>query len=161
MKVLTIVGARPQFVKAAAVSRAITASEGLTEVVVHTGQHYDPALSQIFFTELGIPEPKYNLEIGSSSHGDQTGRMLAAIEPVPYATLRDETEWVELLETGWNVLQPPTSSGGISKTILERLDSKGAAVQLYGGGHASEEIVRHLLEYEAGTGESKMQGHTA
>lgn len=80
-RILTIVGARPQFVKAGVVSRAL-ADAGLEERLVHTGQHYDADMSAIFFEELGIPAPAHHLGIGSGSHGAQTGRMLEAIEQV-------------------------------------------------------------------------------
>lgn len=80
MKILTIVGARPQFIKAAAVSRVLRAQ--FQEVLVHTGQHYDDNMSKVFFDELEIPQPDYNLGIGSGGHGVQTGAMLAAIEEV-------------------------------------------------------------------------------
>lgn len=82
MKILTVVGARPQFIKAAMVSRALSVSAGLTEVLVHTGQHYDQAMSDDIFRDLGIRTPDYNLGIGSCSPGAQTGRMLEAIECV-------------------------------------------------------------------------------
>lgn len=89
IKIATIVGARPQFVKAATVSRAIKQYNlnrgekgGIKETIIHTGQHYDENMSQIFFEELEIPMPDYNLSIGSFSHGKQTGRMLEAIEKV-------------------------------------------------------------------------------
>jgi UDP-GlcNAc3NAcA epimerase len=81
MKVMTVVGARPQFVKAAAVSRAIaTIGDGIVEVLVHTGQHYDYQMSDIFFDELQIAQPDYQLGVGSASHGAQTGLMMARIE---------------------------------------------------------------------------------
>ena len=82
MKVVTIVGARPQFVKAAVVSRAMAGRDGFREVIVHTGQHYDHNMSKVFFEEMHIPTPVYNLNIGSGSHGAQTGRMLEAVEGV-------------------------------------------------------------------------------
>jgi len=91
MKVLTIVGARPQFIKAATVSHALAGSEGVEERIVHTGQHYDESLSAVFFSELGIPEPAYNLGIGSLPHGAQTGRMLEGIETV---ILSERPDWV-------------------------------------------------------------------
>lgn len=76
---MTIVGARPQFVKAAMLSRALRAA-GLHEDLVHTGQHYDDAMSGAFFRQLGLPEPAINLHVGSASHGAQTGRMLEGLE---------------------------------------------------------------------------------
>ena len=81
MKVLTVVGARPQFVKAAALGKALAAA-GVREVMVHTGQHHDPALSQVFFDELAIAPPAYTLGIHGGGHGQMTGRMLEALEPV-------------------------------------------------------------------------------
>ncbi len=81
MKFVTIVGARPHFIKLAPVSRALRQA-GLSEVIVHTGQHYDEKMSHTFFVELEIPAPDYDLEIGSGSHGAQTGKMLAASEEV-------------------------------------------------------------------------------
>ena len=79
MKILTVIGARPQFVKAAPVSKALRAA-GHEEFLVHTGQHYDPQMSQIFFDEMGIPEPNVNLKVGSGQHGWQTAQMLMGIE---------------------------------------------------------------------------------
>jgi len=97
MKIAAIIGARPQFIKAAAISRAIAghnrtnSSPVIEEILVHTGQHYDDDMSAIFFRELEIPEPKYNLNIGSGLHGLQTGRMLTAIEEV---LLKEKPDWV-------------------------------------------------------------------
>ncbi|HYE01185.1 MAG TPA: UDP-N-acetylglucosamine 2-epimerase (non-hydrolyzing) [Alphaproteobacteria bacterium] len=82
MRICTVVGARPQFIKAAAFSRVARATPGVEEFIVHTGQHYDGNMSAVFFEEMGIPEPQYNLAIGSGGHGAQTGRMLAAIEEI-------------------------------------------------------------------------------
>ena len=81
MHVSTIIGARPQFIKAATVSRAFN-QEGIKQTLIHTGQHYDANMSEVFFKELEIPKPDYNLGIGSLPHGAQTGRMLEAIETV-------------------------------------------------------------------------------
>ena len=80
LKIATIVGARPQFIKCAPVSRELR--KYFNEIIIHTGQHYDENMSQAFFNELSIPEPDYNLEIGSANHGEQTAKMLMAIESV-------------------------------------------------------------------------------
>lgn len=96
MKIVSIIGARPQFIKAAAVSRVIAENyndcpdRAITEVIVHTGQHYDKNMSQLFFDELDIPHPDYNLGIGSGSHGEQTGKMLEKIEGV---LIREEPDY--------------------------------------------------------------------
>lgn len=82
MKIITIVGARPQFIKAAVVSRVFKTVSGVQEVIVHTGQHYDHNLSDVFFEEMDIPRPDYQLAVGSGKHGAQTGAMLAKIEEV-------------------------------------------------------------------------------
>jgi UDP-GlcNAc3NAcA epimerase len=81
-RILSVVGARPQFVKAAAVSRAVRDHAGLEEIMVHTGQHFDRGMSDVFFEELDIPPPRHRLDIHGGSHGEMTGRMLPALERV-------------------------------------------------------------------------------
>jgi UDP-GlcNAc3NAcA epimerase len=88
VKVVTVVGARPQFIKAAAFSREL---RDLQEVLVHTGQHYDPGLSDVFFRDLELQEPHYNLGVGSGSHGRQTGGMMGRLEPV---LVNEQPDWV-------------------------------------------------------------------
>jgi UDP-GlcNAc3NAcA epimerase len=90
MKIVTVVGARPQFIKVAPVSAALQTA-GVDEVLVHTGQHYDANMSDVFFSELGVAAPRYNLEIGSGPHGQQTGRMLESLETVLIGEMPD---WV-------------------------------------------------------------------
>lgn len=82
MKILTVLGARPQFIKAAAFSRVLADYDGLEEVIVHTGQHYDQNMSDIFFEEMGIPVPKYKLQTGGKTHGAMTGQQLEKIEEI-------------------------------------------------------------------------------
>ena len=88
MKIVTVIGARPQFIKAAVVSRTIekynesAGNEEIEEVIVHTGQHYDANMSEVFFKEMSIPQPKYNLHLGGGTHGAMTGRMLEKLEEV-------------------------------------------------------------------------------
>ncbi|MBO7571094.1 MAG: UDP-N-acetylglucosamine 2-epimerase (non-hydrolyzing) [Bacteroidales bacterium] len=91
MKILTVVGARPQFVKAAVISRAIAKCNGVEEVIVHTGQHYDTNMSDIFFEEMEIRHPDYNLNINGLSHGAMTGQMLEKIEKV---MMDENPDWV-------------------------------------------------------------------
>ena len=81
-RIVTVVGARPQFIKAAALSRALRATPALSEDLIHTGQHFDDNMSAVFFRELGIPAPRFNLNIHGGQHGQMTGRMLEAIEHV-------------------------------------------------------------------------------
>jgi UDP-GlcNAc3NAcA epimerase len=90
LKVLTVIGARPQFIKAATVSRELKKS-GLNEIIIHTGQHFDHNMSQVFFDEMAIPTPHYNLEISSLSHGAMTGRMMEKIEEI---LLKEKPDYV-------------------------------------------------------------------
>ncbi|MGH7535980.1 MAG: non-hydrolyzing UDP-N-acetylglucosamine 2-epimerase [Gemmatimonadales bacterium] len=91
MNVLTVVGARPQFIKAALVSEAMRARGDLIEVLVHTGQHYDPNMSDVFFSQLGLAAPQHNLGVGSGRHGWQTGEMMARLEPI---VATEEPDWL-------------------------------------------------------------------
>lgn len=88
-KILTVVGARPQFIKAAPVSHAIAKLGNCDEIIVHTGQHFDAAMSDVFFEELAIPKPAYNLEVNSLGHGAMTGRMLEKLEETMLAEKPD------------------------------------------------------------------------
>jgi len=91
MKILTILGARPQFIKAGSVSREIAKHKEIEEVIVHTGQHYDANMSDIFFEEMQIPKPNYFLGIGGKSHGAMTGQMIEKIEEV---ALKEKPDWI-------------------------------------------------------------------
>ena len=91
MKILTILGARPQFIKAGSVSREIAKHKEIQEVIVHTGQHYDANMSDIFFDEMQIPKPNYFLGIGGKSHGAMTGQMIEKIEEV---ALKEKPDWI-------------------------------------------------------------------
>ncbi len=91
MKILTILGARPQFIKAGSVSREISKSKQIQEIIVHTGQHYDSNMSDIFFDEMKIPKPDYFLGIGGKSHGAMTGQMIEKIEEV---ALKESPDWI-------------------------------------------------------------------
>ena len=91
MKLLTIIGARPQFIKAGTLSRYILQQDNIEEILVHTGQHYDDKMSDIFFEELEIPKPDYNLNIGGLSHGAMTGQMIEKLEPI---LIKEKPDWV-------------------------------------------------------------------
>ncbi|MGD9806857.1 MAG: non-hydrolyzing UDP-N-acetylglucosamine 2-epimerase [Hyphomicrobiaceae bacterium] len=89
LKILTVVGARPQFIKASPVSHALANTGKVNEILVHTGQHFDAGMSDVFFEELAIPKPAYNLEVSNLGHGAMTGRMLEKIEEVMLAEKPD------------------------------------------------------------------------
>lgn len=91
MKIVTVIGARPQFIKAAVVSREISKTSDIQEIVVHTGQHFDTNMSDVFFEELAIPKPDYNLNVNGLGHGAMTGQMLEKIETV---LLHEQPDWV-------------------------------------------------------------------
>lgn len=91
LKILTIIGARPQFIKACMMSKEFVKEDNVQEMIVHTGQHYDPSMSDIFFEQLKIPQPDYHLAVGSHSHGKQTGKMLMELEEI---MLKEQPEMV-------------------------------------------------------------------
>lgn len=91
MKIATIIGARPQFVKAAVVSRLILQNSKINEIIIHTGQHFDNNMSNIFFDELEIPKPDFNLGIGGGSHGQNTGKMIEQIEKI---LITENPDWI-------------------------------------------------------------------
>lgn len=91
MKIITILGARPQFIKAGTISREIAKYDDIEEVIVHTGQHFDKNMSDVFFAEMKIPKPHYNLNINGLSHGAMTGQMLEKIEDV---LVKEKPDWV-------------------------------------------------------------------
>jgi UDP-GlcNAc3NAcA epimerase len=92
MKIVTVIGARPQFIKAAVVSRALREHHpGKREVIIHTGQHYDANMSDVFFDELDIPKPAYHLGIGGGTHGQNSGGVLEWIEQILHD---DRPDWV-------------------------------------------------------------------
>src|SRR5258705_5846396 len=93
MRSPSFVGARPQFGKLAVICQGVAKREGWVHRIIHTGQHYDPRLSGVFFEELGIPRPDHDLGVGSGSHGEQTGEMLKRLEPVLEA---ENPDWVLL-----------------------------------------------------------------
>ena len=104
-KVASVVGARPQFIKAAPVSRALR--QTANEVLIHTGQHYDHGLSAVFFEELSIPEPDYHLGVGSGSHGWQTGQMLIRLEETLLIERPDWALWPRSSSISpWPTLKP-------------------------------------------------------
>jgi len=91
MKIVTVIGARPQFIKASSLSREISNHKDIDEVIIHTGQHFEENMSKVFFDQMEIPIPKYNLQINSLSHGAMTGQMLEEIEKV---LLSEKPDWV-------------------------------------------------------------------
>lgn len=165
MKILTVLGARPQFIKAATVSRAVRSRDGIEEVLVHTGQHYDGNMSDVFFDELEIPKPDWNLGIGSGRHGEQTGKMLREIEKVLVEELPDWTlvygdtnstlagaltsvklgipvAHVEAGLRSFNQYQPEEINRVATDAIAQLLfaPTKGAEDLLLAAGHASEKV---------------------
>lgn len=91
MHILHVVGARPNFMKAAPVLRAFSKQAAVNQTLVHTGQHYDVSMSDVFFRELDIPEPDVNLRVGSNSHAQQTGEIMIRLEPV---IVERKPDWV-------------------------------------------------------------------
>ena len=121
MRICSIVGARPQFVKLAVICRAVerqAAGEPWHHTIVHTGQHYDPALSAVFFEELAIPRPDHDLEVGSGSHGTQTGDMLKRLEPV-----------LETERPDWVLLYGDTNSTLAGALVASKMGLRSAHIE--------------------------------
>ncbi len=118
MKIVTIVGARPQFIKAAAVSREIKKHPSIEEIIIHTGQHYDINMSDIFFSEMEIPKPKLNLDVNGLSHGAMTGQMLEKIEKA----LMD-------IKPNWVLIYGDTNSTLAGALAAKKLHLKAAHVE--------------------------------
>ena len=142
-KFLTVIGNRPQFVKAAAVSHRLRAVAD--EVLVHTGQHYDEALSRVFFEELDLPAPEYQLDLGGGTNTAQTARMLEALEPL----MREERPDAVLVYGDTN----STLAGALAELLLDpdRVAALGLAarersVRLFGFGRSVDEFERVYAE---------------
>ena len=130
IKLLTIIGARPQIIKAAAISRAVRAkfADQIEEKILHTGQHYDDNMSEVFFRELGIPAPDYNLHVGSGSHAEQTGEMLKGIEKV----LQGEPIGDSRSEIGdWNPFDGVIVYGDTNSTLAGALAASKLQVPIF------------------------------
>ena len=117
MKLVTIIGARPQIIKAAALSRAVRNhyADQIQEVIVHTGQHYDDNMSQVFFDELQIPRPDYNLHVGSASHGVQTARMTEGIEAL---LIKEQPDFIVLYGDTNSTLAGAVAAAKIHRPIV-------------------------------------------
>ena len=129
MKVITVIGARPQFIKAAAVSNAFFKVGGVEEILLHTGQHYDQNMSDIFFDELGIPVPKYNLGVGGGQHGAMTGAQLAGIvKALDYHTASNRKSFGD----------------DVAEFDNGTLDAKGKRVVVAAHGNSIRALVKYL-----------------
>jgi len=117
IKIITVIGARPQIIKAAALSRAIrnNFSNEIYEIIVHTGQHYDKEMSAVFFDELSIPKPDYNLHVGSSNHGVQTAQMIGGIEKI---LLKESPDYIVLYGDTNSTLAGAIAASKISIPII-------------------------------------------
>ena len=118
MKMLTILGARPQFIKAGSISREIAKYKEIEEIIVHTGQHYDANMSDIFFDEMQIPKPDYFLGVGGKSHGAMTGQMIEKIEEV---ALKEKPDWI--------MVYGDTNSTLAGAIVASKLDIKLAHIE--------------------------------
>jgi UDP-N-acetylglucosamine 2-epimerase len=139
MIVVTVIGAPPQLIKAAAVSNAFKGKR-VKELLVHTRRHFDSNMSDVFFDELDIPKLSINLVIGGGSHEQNSGRMVVGVEKV----LRDETEWGELMHSGWNKLVPPQDCNSMTNALRADCMVDGTSQQ-YSDGAASNRIAEKLI----------------
>lgn len=138
LKILSIVGARPQFIKAAVISRSLKMHKHITEVIIHTGQHFDNNMSKVFFDEMAIPKPDYNLSINSMSHGAMTGNMIIELEKI---FIQEEPDFVIVYGDTNSTL-----AGAIAAKKLElKLVHVEAGVRNFNP-HMPEEINRVLVD---------------
>ena len=123
MRILSVVGARPQFVKAAFICRAIARDLNLPAIqhlIVHTGQHYGDQMSEVFFRQLHIPTPDYNLDVGSARHGSQTGEMLKRLEPV---IISERPDWILLYGDTNSTLAGAVAGAKVTGVKLAHLEA--------------------------------------
>src|ERR1035437_9994330 len=128
IKLINIVGARPQIIKASAISRAIRKhfSKDITEIIVHTGQHYDKEMSEVFFEELEIHKPHYNLGVGSARHGRQTSLMITGIEEV---LLKEKPDCVVLYGDTNSTLAGAISASKLHFPVIHRSEEHTSELQ--------------------------------
>ena len=118
MKILTVIGARPQFIKAAALSKELQYYKDISETIVHTGQHFDKNMSKVFFDELNIPKPKYDLGVNSKTHGNMTGLMLSKIEKI-----------IKIEDPDWLIVYGDTNSTLAGALAASKLNIKIAHIE--------------------------------
>ncbi|MCL0083549.1 UDP-N-acetylglucosamine 2-epimerase [Thermodesulfovibrionales bacterium] len=136
LKIASVVGARPQFIKIAPLCREFSKKDNVKHIIIHTGQHYDYEMSKIFFDELGIPEPDYHLDMGSGTHGYQTGEILKKIEDV---LIKEKPDWV--------LVYGDTNSTLASALATVKLYPKGKSRISYGAGIPVAHIEAGLRSY--------------
>ena len=140
IKILTILGARPQFIKAATVSRAMHARDDVEEIITHTGQHVDANMSDVFFEQLDIPKPHHNLGIANLGHGAMTGRILEHIEAL---IQREQPDWV-LVSGDTDSTLAEADEKVIKKAKQNALGVAAGSVLLFEDGYAASFIFKAI-----------------